>query len=81
MFDNSAAGSRNIVSFYFNGADNVRCVDGIQGITGPVINGTVLKYFNGTTDYMEVYALSNDASAAIFYDSARVIFSGVWIRS
>jgi hypothetical protein len=81
MFDNSASGSRNIVSFYFNGADNVRVVDGVQGTTGPVINGTVLKYFNGTTDYMEVYAFSNDASAAIFLGQERVIFSGVWIRS
>lgn len=80
-YNNSSGSSINIIEMGFNGTFNLRMVDGIQGRAGASINGTQLKYFNGTTDYAEVYAFSNDASASTFQGNDRVVFSGVWIRS
>ena len=81
LFDNVATTDRNIISFYFNGSNNARIYDGVGGISGPANNGSLLKYFNGTTDYMEVYVLTKAASAAVFNGSEFSFFSGIWIRS
>jgi hypothetical protein len=80
-FDNSTGTGVNIVEFYFNGSTNLRTIDGIQGRAGAAVNGSVLKYFNGSTDYMEVFVLSTDVTAAVFFGQSSVVFSGVWIRS
>jgi len=81
LFDNAGTTDRQLIMFYFNGSNDARTYDGVGGITGPARNGSVLKYFNGTTDFMEVYVLTKSTAAGVFPGAEFSFFSGVWIRS
>ncbi len=75
-----ATSTRQLYQFYFNGAEYLRFWD----FTNPgntQVNGTTLIYFNGTTDYAEVYVYMTGTSLLINNNSPITNFSGVWIRS
>lgn len=45
------------------------------------VNGSTLFYFNGTTDYIEVYATGDGSGGAVtFYGDETASFTGIWIR-
>ncbi len=46
-------------------------------------SGTDLIYFNGSSDYVELYviALQNAGSPSVYNGTAETFFTGVWIRS
>jgi len=55
-----------------------------SGTPGATCNNgsSTLVYFNGTTDYAEVYVYDSDATARnIVNGEAQTTFTGVWIRS
>ena len=70
-----------IITIYKNGS---RFADGsaIGASTAPRGNTCDVIYFNGSTDYVEVYGFMAATSPAIESDAAgfRTRFSGVWIR-
>lgn len=79
----AAAGSVDL-SFYKNGVTNQ--TDGFRGnATGAnfVALGTNLIYFNGTTDYVEIYIYMSASTPKVWSrsNSDCTYFSGVWIRS
>lgn len=57
---------------------------GYLGIVNPGPYGNVavsaLIYFNGSTDYIELYAWSNSASATVEYSSGRAFMNGCLVR-
>ncbi len=67
------------VMIYFNGSPYVGSNSASIGpsIANPTIEVVNLIYFNGSTDYAEVYGWSDSASPE-FYQST---FEGVWIRA
>jgi hypothetical protein len=72
------------LSFYKNGATNNTC--GFRGAASSVnfvALGTNLMYFNGSTDYCELYIYMAGASPKVWTraNSECTYFSGVWIRS
>jgi len=55
-----------------------------SGTPGATCNsgGSTLVYFNGTTDYAEIYVYDSDGTARnVVNGEAQTTFSGVWIRS
>lgn len=69
--------SRAII--YFNGSPYVGSASMSIGpsIANPTIEVVNLIYFNGSTDYAELYGWSDSASPEFYYSS----FEGVWIRA
>ena len=51
--------------------------------SGRTVGGGDVLYFNGTTDYVEAYAITNSGTPTIEgeADGFRSHFSGIWIRS
>lgn len=76
----NGAGKETYIRFYFNGAA-IGYASGSQTSTYTIYvhNNSQVYYFNGTTDYMEVYGYIDDTTARNFaIDST--IFSAVWVR-
>jgi hypothetical protein len=74
---------RTFVTLYRNGTrySDLAVVDGGYGTT---LSGSDLIYFNGSTDYAEVYVYVNSSSVAVQGQASpgyRTHFAGVWIRS
>lgn len=63
---------------YVNGTSNGTGFYSYQSTYNHVGAASDLLYFNGTTDYVEVYARSNGTTPVVTINSS---FSGVWIRS
>jgi len=75
--------SRTFVLIYFNGA-RYSDLGLVGGGFGNTLGGADLLYFNGSTDYAELYVLSNDAGTSVAGQASpgyRTKFAGVWIRS
>jgi hypothetical protein len=78
-YDNNA--NRAIISFYKNGSAYMRAADITTSTAYGTLNGSIIMNFNGTTDYVEVYAQLHAASPNIPAGQTTSDFSGVWIRS
>jgi hypothetical protein len=76
----NAAAKETYMRYYFNGA-SIGNAGGSQTSTWVtfVHTNSQLYYFNGSTDYMEVYAYIDDATSRNF-NATGTLFSGVWIR-
>ena len=82
FYSNTAVGG-GLVTFYKNGA---RFLDGqlivLSATTAQYIGNAGIIYFNGSTDYVEVYALQTTASAMnIGSDTSSRKFTGAMVRS
>lgn len=81
-FAGNAVSSYSIVSFYRNGAESGRgfSINATQVYSAPA---TTLLYFNGTTDYVEVYAYTGQTSVSLYGDStgAFTYFQGSMVRA
>ena len=75
-----ASNSYHEVGFYVNGSQSVRIGQGNSG-TADGISGGQVFYFNGSSDYIEVFVYSESSSPSISGPSGQCGFSGVWIRS
>ena len=65
---------------FFNGAQSNRPFDTtISGVISG--SGSTILYFNGSTDYAEMYVYMTGSSLALTSSVAGLSFSGVWIRS
>lgn len=76
----TGAGKETYMRFYFNGT-SIGNASGSQTSSYVVYvhNNSQVYYFNGSTDYMEVYGYIDDATGRTFaIDST--IFSAAWIR-
>jgi hypothetical protein len=68
-------------AIYFNGTAAAKINKADVGGDGFGRNvGSDIMYFNGTTDYVELYAYSTAGSTLVDNTNA-TFFSGVWIRS
>jgi hypothetical protein len=80
IFGNS--GAEVIMQFRTNNVETALAYDNTMStLTYQTINADTLQYFNGTTDYADVWAYVSAGSPKI--DSAPVYsyFTGIWIRS
>ena len=82
FYQNTATGI-GLVTFYKNGA---RFLDGqsivLSATAAQYLNNAGIIYFNGSTDYVEVYALQTTVSAMnIGSDTSTRKFTGAMIRS
>jgi hypothetical protein len=81
-FGGGSASSLSIVSFYKNGSEAARSfsVNATQVFAGPAC---WLAYFNGTTDYVEVYAYTGQTSVSLYGTSsgAFTYFSASMVRA
>jgi hypothetical protein len=81
-FGGGSASSYSIVSFYKNGSEAARsfAVNATQVYSAPAC---WLAYFNGTTDYVEVYAYTGQTSVSLYGTSggAFTYFQGYLVRS
>ena len=77
----TAAGKETYMRLYFNGT-SIGNAGGSQTNSWTIYihNNSQLYYFNGSSDYMEVYGYIDEAGARTFAIDA-TIFSAVWIRS
>lgn len=69
------------INIYKNGS-NYAWLQATEG-DGYAGGGSMIVYFNGTTDYVEVYGRQTGSSLQYYGEAATLItfFSGVWIRS
>lgn len=69
------------VNFYRNGS-NYAWLQAMEG-DGYAGGGSMVIYFNGTTDYVEVFGRQSGSSLQYYGENATIItsFSGTWIRS
>ena len=65
---------------FFNGSQNLRPTDVFSSNVGNA-SGSVVKYFNGSTDYAEMYVYMTGTSLQLYAGDAGCVFSGTWIRS
>jgi hypothetical protein len=70
------AGTANNIVLYKNGA---RYSGGHFGNEDGWKNGSCLVYLNGSSDYVEIYVYTNNAT--LYGGSDQTMFDGVWIRS
>jgi hypothetical protein len=70
--------SRCAVAIYKNGA-SYKVVDIVA--TTYAISISSLVYFNGSTDYVEIYMNNVTGGAGVLFDSTRTYFSGSMVRS
>lgn len=77
---NGATLTRMTGDLFFNGSQNARPVDVYSTAVGNS-GGSVVKYFNGTTDYAELYVYMTGTSLTLYAGDAGCVFSGTWIRS
>lgn len=81
----AASLTRDVVSFYFNGVEYIRAFD--TSVTQPngthtIVTISAVIYFNGSTDYVDVYALGVVASGTISYgNNLQNTFNGCLVRS
>jgi hypothetical protein len=77
----TSAGKETYMRLYFNGT-SIGNAGGSQTNSWTIYihNNSQLYYFNGSSDYMEVYGYIDEAGARTFSIDA-TIFSAVWIRS
>lgn len=70
-----------VVSIYKNGSEYLRCGRLPVSLSGGIINGSTVMEFNGSTDYVEIYAFQssgqtltteNSATAGIHFSAAMV---------
>jgi len=81
--DTTNDGNRNIFTFYKNGSAYATFQNNIRrGSTAGELGmgGSTLMYFNGSSDYMEVYVYST-SSSTLNYGQVDTMFSGIGIRS
>jgi hypothetical protein len=82
LYDNSGGTNRFLTSIYKNGTQTAHTGDIVNGSGSGGFNGGDVMYFNGTTDYAEVFGYSSNSTTRNFYASDfTTYFSGVWIRS
>lgn len=76
----AAAGKETYMALYFNGS-TLGIASGSQtnSWTLYVHNNSQLYYFNGSTDYMEVYGYIDNAGGRTFTQPS-TLFSAAWIR-
>jgi hypothetical protein len=83
IYANTTGGATNIEgSIYFNGAASALSNNNPEmanNYTSVVV--TNFAYFNGTTDYAELYVYSTGGSCTTEAGSQLTWFAGVWIRS
>ena len=72
--------TRFVGELYLNGAQYLRPFDAENR---SVFNGSggFVMYFNGTTDYVEMYVYATGTGINLSDNFAGTVFSGVWIRS
>ena len=71
--------TRQVFSIYFNGAEIDRYAEAYS--TGNTnVSGSTLIYFNGSTDYSELYVYMTGTGLAVNNGSNLTNFNGVWIR-
>ena len=77
--------TRMIISFYFNGVEYVRAFDtSVTQVNGQPTTASVssLIYFNGSTDYAEVYVFGTTASGTVTLgNSLQTSFNGSLVRT
>ncbi len=79
MYSSGTSATRSIFNFHKNGNLYARFFD--NGTGNWIGNGSTLMYFNGTTDYAELYTYLTGTSLKIEAGQEFTSFSGVWIRS
>ena len=72
--------TRVLLDFYKNGSQLKRVFD-VSSTRVDNASGSILVYFNGTTDYIEAYAYIVATSPVIYNGSADTWFSGFLARS
>ena len=72
--------TRVVYMFFKNGSEYARWVD-FNVTSYMCTSGSTLMYFNGTTDYVEVYVQLSGTGLAVNTGPGATNFSGVWIRS
>lgn len=81
--DTSNDGNRNIFYFYKNGSNYQAFQNNIRrGNTAGELGmgGSTIMYFNGSTDYAEIYLFTSSTST-LLYDATVTYFNGIGIRS
>jgi hypothetical protein len=83
---NSNTTTRQIMSIYKNGTENVRLMDlRISTTNDTITSGSALIYMNGTTDYVEPYGymIMSSGTGVVTYDASTAItfFSAFLARS
>ena len=75
--------STSIASIYFNGARSNDLYQWTNTSTGFLKGGSGILYFNGSSDYAELYVYDGDPSGRNVVNGSTegTVFSGVWIRS
>jgi hypothetical protein len=69
-------------SIYKNGSEYKTVLIGVQSSTNSQPTATALIYFNGTTDYVELYAaITASSGPVISYGSRNTYFTGSLVRS
>ena len=79
MYSSGTSATRSIFNFHRNGNLYARFFD--NGAGNWIGNGSTLMYFNGTTDYAELYTYLTGTNLKIEAGQEFTSFSGVWIRS
>jgi len=79
MYSSGTSATRSIFNFHRNGNLYARFFD--NGTGNWIGNGSTLMYFNGTTDYAELYTYLTGTNLKIEAGQEFTSFSGVWIRS
>jgi hypothetical protein len=72
--------TRTVLMFYKNGSEYQRFVD-YSSTASNLFSGSTLAYFNGSSDYAEVYVQVNGTSLTVNGAVNATTFTGVWIRS
>jgi hypothetical protein len=70
-----------IVAIYFNGAISARYARNVSGTDYGQIAVKDLIYFNGTTDYAELYCTNNGGTPTYDQGSTHTFFAGTWISA
>ena len=72
--------TRTVLMFFKNGSEYQRFVD-YSSTASNLFSGSTLMYFNGSSDYAEVYVQVNGTSLTVNGAVNATTFTGVWIRS
>jgi hypothetical protein len=83
IYSAGASMSRIIGTFYKNGSQYTRFQDLNLSSTTIQNSGSTLMYFDGSTDYAELYVYLTGTTLVVGQDptASSTLFSGVWIRS
>jgi hypothetical protein len=85
QFAGSTATTIKEIYIYKNGSENAKLYSSNgSGVPGASFQGgsSTLIYFNGSTDYSELYVYDSDGvSRSVYNGETLTYFSGVWIRS